>query len=131
VRVLIVEDEALHGEAIRDGLRWKRSQQTSQVTRHRCGATERQRLRHRRPRPDIPGYDGDEIAERIVAAGSGMPILMLTAADRITTRPAVSSSEPTTTSQSRSTSESSCQARHSTAGAPTNRPPVRESRVCG
>src|SRR5271154_1848606 len=30
---------------------------------------------------DIPGPSGDEIAERIVASGSGMPILMLTAAD--------------------------------------------------
>src|SRR6266545_4313905 len=32
---------------------------------------------------DIPGPPGDEIAERIVASGSGMPILMLTAADRL------------------------------------------------
>ncbi len=32
---------------------------------------------------DIPGPSGDEVAERIVAAGSGMPILMLTAADRL------------------------------------------------
>ena len=32
---------------------------------------------------DIPGPTGDEIAERIVASGSGMPILMLTAADRL------------------------------------------------
>ena len=32
---------------------------------------------------DIPGPSGDEIAERIVASGSGMPILMLTAADRL------------------------------------------------
>src|SRR5262245_27321239 len=32
---------------------------------------------------DIPGPTGDEIAERIVATGSGMPILMLTAADRL------------------------------------------------
>ncbi|MDQ1358930.1 MAG: two-component system, OmpR family, response regulator VanR, partial [Acidimicrobiaceae bacterium] len=32
---------------------------------------------------DIPGPTGDEIAERIVAGGSGMPILMLTAADRL------------------------------------------------
>jgi DNA-binding NarL/FixJ family response regulator len=31
---------------------------------------------------DIPGPTGDEIARRIVASGSGMPILMLTAADR-------------------------------------------------
>ena len=32
---------------------------------------------------DIPGPTGDEVAERIVASGSGMPILMLTAADRL------------------------------------------------
>src|SRR4026209_2978701 len=32
---------------------------------------------------DIPGPSGDEIAKRIVATGSGMPILMLTAADRL------------------------------------------------
>src|SRR5881296_2693662 len=32
---------------------------------------------------DIPGPTGDEIAARIVASGSGMPILMLTAADRL------------------------------------------------
>lgn len=32
---------------------------------------------------DIPGPSGDEIAERIIASGSGLPILMLTAADRL------------------------------------------------
>ena len=32
---------------------------------------------------DIPGPSGDEIAKRIVASGSRMPILMLTAADRL------------------------------------------------
>src|SRR6187200_806484 len=32
---------------------------------------------------DIPGPSGDQIAERIVASASGMPILMLTAADRL------------------------------------------------
>src|SRR4030088_1045502 len=32
---------------------------------------------------DIPGSLGDEIAKSIVASGSGMPILMLTAADRL------------------------------------------------
>lgn len=32
---------------------------------------------------DIPGPSGDEVAEWIVASGSGMPILMLTAADRL------------------------------------------------
>src|ERR671929_663767 len=32
---------------------------------------------------DIPGPSGDEVARRIVASGSGTPILMLTAADRL------------------------------------------------
>ena len=32
---------------------------------------------------DVPGPSGDEIAKHIVASGSGMPILMLTAADRL------------------------------------------------
>src|SRR5438477_4597208 len=32
---------------------------------------------------DIPGLSGDEIAKRIVASGSGMGILMLTAADQL------------------------------------------------
>src|SRR6187397_2242892 len=32
---------------------------------------------------DIPGPNGDEIARRIVASGTGMPIIMLTAADRL------------------------------------------------
>src|SRR5678816_2200579 len=32
---------------------------------------------------DIPGPSGDEIARRIVASGAVMPILMLTAADRL------------------------------------------------
>jgi len=32
---------------------------------------------------DIPGPSGDEVAKRIVASGSGTPILMLTAADRL------------------------------------------------
>ncbi len=32
---------------------------------------------------DVPGPTGDQVAERIVASGSGMPILMLTAADRL------------------------------------------------
>ena len=32
---------------------------------------------------DVPGISGDEVARRIVAAGGGLPILMLTAADRL------------------------------------------------
>src|ERR671926_514442 len=59
MRVLLVEDEAYMAEAIRDGLRQEAIA------------------------ADIPGPSGDEIARRIVASGSGMPILMLTAADRL------------------------------------------------
>src|ERR1700757_38840 len=36
---------------------------------------------------DIPGPSGDEIAKRIVASGSGMPILMLNAADGLAAKP--------------------------------------------
>lgn len=32
---------------------------------------------------DVPGVSGDEIAKHIVASGTGMPFLMLTAADRL------------------------------------------------
>src|SRR5690606_21967938 len=32
---------------------------------------------------DIPGPSGDEVAKEIIESGSGMPILMLTAADRL------------------------------------------------
>ena len=32
---------------------------------------------------DIPGPSGDDVAESIIESGSGMPILMLTAADRL------------------------------------------------
>ncbi len=47
---------------------------------------------------DIPGPSGDEIARSIVHSGSGMPILMLTAADRLGDKASGSSSGgPTTT----------------------------------
>ena len=46
---------------------------------------------------DIPGPNGDEVAAHIVASGSGTPILMLTAADRLDDKAADSSLEPTTT----------------------------------
>jgi two-component system response regulator VanR len=65
MRVLIVEDEPLMAEAIRDGLRLEAI--AADIADD----------------GDIPGPTGDEIAERIVASGSGMPILMLTAADRL------------------------------------------------
>src|SRR6201988_130401 len=36
---------------------------------------------------DIPGPSGDDVTKHIVASGSGMPILMLTAADRLDDKP--------------------------------------------
>src|SRR5918911_478977 len=66
MRVLIVEDEPYMAEAIRDGLRLEAIASDIAVLDR-----------------DIPGPSGDEVAKRIVASGSGMPILMLTAADRL------------------------------------------------
>src|SRR5438270_13735314 len=84
VRVLIVEDEPLMAEAIRDGLRLEAiaadvaSDGDSALKLLRFNAYDIAVLDR-----DIPGPSGDEIAKRIVASGSGMPILMLTAADRL------------------------------------------------
>src|SRR3954467_11417745 len=83
VRVLIVEDEPYMAEAIRDGLRLEAiaadiagdgdtALELLRVNAYDIAVLDR----------DIPGPSGDEIAERIVASGSGTPILMLTAADR-------------------------------------------------
>jgi two-component system, OmpR family, response regulator VanR len=84
VRVLIVEDEPYLAEAIRDGLRLEAiaadiagdgdtALELLRVNTYDIAVLDR----------DIPGPSGDEIAKRIVASGSGMPILMLTAADRL------------------------------------------------
>jgi two-component system response regulator VanR len=84
MRVLIVEDEPYMAEAIRDGLRLEAiaadiagdgdaALELLSVNGYDIAVLDR----------DIPGPTGDEIAERIVAGGSGMPILMLTAADRL------------------------------------------------
>jgi two-component system response regulator VanR len=84
VRVLIVEDEPFMAEAIRDGLRLEAI--AADIAADGGAALE---LLHANTYDiavldrDIPGPSGDEIAERIVASGSGMPILMLTAADRL------------------------------------------------
>ena len=84
VRVLIVEDEPFMAEAIRDGLRLEAiaadiaSDGESALKLLRFNAYDIAVLDR-----DIPGPSGDEIAKRIVASGSGMPILMLTAADRL------------------------------------------------
>jgi two-component system, OmpR family, response regulator VanR len=84
MRVLIVEDEPLMAAAIRDGLRLAAiaadlagdgdtALALLGVNAYDLAVLDR----------DIPGPSGDEIANRIVASNSGMPILMLTAADRL------------------------------------------------
>src|SRR4051812_36702762 len=84
MRVLIVEDEPLMAAAIRDGLGLEAiaadiagdgvsALELLSVNAYDIAVLDR----------DIPGPSGDEIAGRIVASGSGMPILMLTAADRL------------------------------------------------
>jgi two-component system response regulator VanR len=84
VRVLVVEDEPYMAEAIRDGLRLEAiaadiagdgdtAWEMLGVNTYDIAVLDR----------DIPGPNGDEIAQRIVASGSGMPILMLTAASRL------------------------------------------------
>jgi two-component system response regulator VanR len=84
MRVLIVEDEPYLAEAIRDGLR--REAVAADIAGDGDTALELLRLNAYDIAVldrDVPGRSGDEIARHIVAAGSGMPILMLTAADRI------------------------------------------------
>jgi len=81
---LIVEDEPYLAEAIRDGLRLAAiaadiagdgdtALELLSVNAYDIAILDR----------DIPGPNGDEVAARIVASGSAMPILMLTAADRL------------------------------------------------
>src|SRR5438132_13656386 len=84
MRGLIVEDEPYMAEAIRDGLRLEAI--AADIAGD--GDTALELLRFNAYDiavldRDIPGPTGDEIAARIVASGSGMPILMLTAADRL------------------------------------------------
>src|SRR3954467_13330837 len=84
MRVLLVEDEPYMAEAIRDGLRLEAiaadiagngaaALALLGINAYDIAVLDR----------DIPGPSGDEIAKHIVATGSGMPILMLTAADRL------------------------------------------------
>lgn len=84
VRVLIVEDEPYLADAIRDGLRLEAiaadiagdggtALELLSINEYDLAVLDR----------DIPGPSGDEVAVRIVASGSGMPIIMLTAADRL------------------------------------------------
>jgi two-component system, OmpR family, response regulator VanR len=84
MRVLIVEDEPHMADAIRDGLRLEAiaadvaSDGDMALSLLRLNTYDIAVLDR-----DIPGPSGDEVAELIVASGSGMPILMLTAADRL------------------------------------------------
>ncbi len=84
MRVLIVEDEPFLAQAIRDGLRLEAiagdialdghtALDLLEVTTYDIAVLDR----------DIPGPSGDELAAHIVAPGIEMPILMLTAADRL------------------------------------------------
>src|SRR5881296_2811029 len=84
MRVLLVEDEPLMAEAIRDGLRLEAiaadiagdgttALELLSINAYDIAVLDR----------DIPGPSGDDIARRVVASGSGIPILMLTAADRL------------------------------------------------
>src|SRR5438876_9795097 len=84
MRVLVVEDEPYLAEAVRDGLRLEAiaadiaadgdtALELLSVNAYDIAVLDR----------DIPGPSGDEIAKRIIASGNGMPILMLTAADRL------------------------------------------------
>src|ERR1041384_1340888 len=84
MRVLIVADGPYLADALRDGLRLEAI--AADIAGDGDTALE---LLHLNDYDiavldrDIPGPSGDEVAERIVASGSGTPILMLTAADRL------------------------------------------------
>lgn len=82
--MLVVEDEPLMAAAIRDGLRLEAiaadiaadgdtALELLSVNAYDLAVLDR----------DVPGPSGDDVAAHIVASGSGIPILMLTAADRI------------------------------------------------
>src|SRR5216110_1779894 len=84
MRVLIVEDEPYMADAIRDGLRLEAiaadiagdgdtALELLSFNAYDIAVLDR----------DIPGPSGDEIARRTIDSGSGTPILMLTAADRL------------------------------------------------
>ncbi|MFE6996077.1 response regulator transcription factor [Microbacterium sp. NPDC057659] len=84
MRVLILEDEPLLAEAVRDGLRLEAmaadiapdgdaALELLSYNTYDVAVLDR----------DVPGPTGDEVAQWIVASGSGTPILMLTAADRL------------------------------------------------
>ena len=82
--MLIVENEPYMAEAIRDGVRLEAIAADiagdGNIALELLGANAHDTAVLDR---DAAGPSGDEIAKRIVASGSGLPILMLTAADRL------------------------------------------------
>jgi two-component system response regulator VanR len=84
MRVLLVEDEPYMAEAVRDGLGLEAI--AADIANDGDSALELLGLNSYDIAVldrDIPGPTSDEIAKQIVASGSGMPILMLTVADRL------------------------------------------------
>src|SRR5689334_8443885 len=84
MRVLLVEDEQYMAEAIRDGLRLEAiaadiagdgdaALELLSLNTYDIAVLDR----------DIPGLSGDEVTKRIVESERDLPILMLTAADRL------------------------------------------------
>src|SRR5690606_9344989 len=84
MRVLIVEDEPYLADGVRAGLRLEAiasdiapdgetALELLAVNDYDVAVLDR----------DLPGISGDEVASRIVESGAGIPILMLTAADRL------------------------------------------------
>ncbi|PJI85728.1 response regulator transcription factor [Luteimicrobium subarcticum] len=84
MRVLILEDEPYLADAIRDGLRLEAiaadvagdgdtALKLLAVNAYDIAVLDR----------DVPGVPGDQVARRVVASGTGLPVLMLTAADRL------------------------------------------------
>ena len=84
MRILIVEDERYLAEAIRDGLRLEAiaadiatdgntALELLYLNEYDAAVLDR----------DVPARSGDEIARQIVQSGSGIPVIMVTAADRL------------------------------------------------
>ncbi len=81
---MVLEDEPLLAEAIRDGLRLEAI--AADLAGHGEAALELLALNAYDVAVldrDVPGISGDAVASRIVAEGAGPAILMLTAADRL------------------------------------------------
>lgn len=81
MRVLIVEDEELLAESVRDGLNYEAIAAdiapTGELALELLSVNEYDAVVLDR---DLPGLSGDEVARQIIADGKHVPILMLTAA---------------------------------------------------